>query len=110
MANVKRCRSETRETHVKENTMAVLLVTYDYVNTHSEVDSVLSIVQGYDHVQLSEGTYAIETDEKTRTVFNKFVPSLSKNIHLLVVTLIKPFAGPVLGPASMWLSKHLPEM
>lgn len=89
--------------------MAVLLITYDYAKTDPKVDPVLSIVEEYNHVQLSEGAYAIETDEKTRTVFNKIIPFLSNNVHLLVVTLIKPFAGPVLGAVSLWLSKHLPE-
>jgi hypothetical protein len=89
--------------------MSVLLVTYDYTKIDATVDPILSIVKEYKYVQLSEGTYAIETNEKTRTVFNKIVPYLSSNVHLLVVTLIKPFAGPVLGPVSVWLSKHLPE-
>ncbi|GEM_PF-6769250 len=89
--------------------MPVLLITYDFTKTDPKVDPVLSIVRKSKHVQVSEGTYAMETDEKTRTVFNKIIPYLSKNVHLLVVTLIKPFAGPVLGPVSLWLSKHLPE-
>jgi hypothetical protein len=89
--------------------MSILLITYDYVKIDPNTDPVLSIVNRYKHIQLSEGSYAIETDEKTRTVFNKILPFLSKNVHLLVVTLIKPFAGPVLEPVSLWLSKHLPE-
>jgi hypothetical protein len=89
--------------------MSVLLITYDYANTDPKLDHILSVVKGYKHVRLSEGSYAIETDEKTRTVFNKIMPFLTANVHLLVVTLIKPFSGPVRGPASVWLSKHLPE-
>jgi len=89
--------------------MAVLLITHDDVKTDPNDDPVLSIVREYKHVQLSDHAFAIETDEKTRTVFNKIIPYLSVNVHLLVVTLIKPFAGPVLGPASVWLAKHLPE-
>jgi hypothetical protein len=89
--------------------MSVLLITYDYGKTDPKADPVMRIVEEYKHVQFSKGTYAIETDEKTRTVFNKIIPYLSNNVHLLVVTLIKPFAGPVLQPASVWLSKHLPE-
>ena len=89
--------------------MSVLLITYDYAHTDPKLDRILSIVGDYKHVRLSEGSYAIETDEKTRTVFNKVVPFLSENVHLLVVTLSKPFSGPVRGPASEWLKKHLPE-
>jgi hypothetical protein len=89
--------------------MSVLLITYDQAKADPEIESVLDIVKEYDYVRLSEGTYAIETDEKTRTVFNKIVPFLNKNVHLLVVSLVKPFAGPVLEPVSVWLRKHLPE-
>jgi hypothetical protein len=89
--------------------MSVLLITYDYTKIDPSADPVLSIVNEYKHVQVFEGVYAIETDEKTRTVFNKIIPFLSINVHLLIVTLIKPFAGPIVGPVSTWLSKHLPE-
>jgi hypothetical protein len=89
--------------------MPVLLITYDHIQTDPTVDPVLSLVKKYNYIQLSEGTFVIETNEKTRTVFNKIIPHLSHDVHLLVVTIIKPFAGPVLGPASAWLTKHLPE-
>ncbi|MBI1804948.1 MAG: hypothetical protein HY033_12310 [Ignavibacteriae bacterium] len=89
--------------------MSVLLITYDQSEMNSSVDPVLSLVQEYKHVQLSENSYAIETDEKTRTIFNKIMPYLSSSAHLFIVTLVKPFAGPVLEHVSNWLSKHLPE-
>jgi hypothetical protein len=89
--------------------MPVLLITYDYAKTDPTVDRMPDFVREYKHIQLSEGVYAIETHEKTRTVFNKIMPFLSENVQLLVVTLIKPFSGPVLAPTSVWLSKHLPE-
>jgi hypothetical protein len=89
--------------------MSVLLITYDYAATDTNLDRIMSIVNEYKHVRIADGTYAIETHERTRTVFNKIFPFLTKNVHLLVITLMKPFSGPVRGPASMWLSKHLPE-
>jgi len=89
--------------------MSVLLITYDNTKMDRNIDPVLSIVREYEHVQLSEGTYAIETDEKTRTVFNKIIPSLGCSAQLFIVTLVKPFAGPILEHVSRWLLKHLPE-
>jgi hypothetical protein len=89
--------------------MSVLLITYDYSKIDPNTDRVPGIIEGYKHTQLSEGAYAIETHEGTRTIFNKIIPFLSENVQLLVVTLIKPFSGPVHGPASVWLHKHLPE-
>ncbi len=89
--------------------MAVLLITYDNGKIPKITDPVLKVIRQYQFVQLAEGSYAIETFEKTRTIFNKIKSCLNGNAHFLVVTLVKPFSGPVLEPASEWLTKHLPE-
>jgi len=89
--------------------MAVLLVTYEYEGLGPKNDRVEKIISEYRHIRLSRGSFAIETDEKTRTVFNKMIPHLGDNVPLLVVTLIKPFSGPVSGTVSDWLTKHLTE-
>jgi hypothetical protein len=94
--------------------MPVLLVTDDQKKNDpdkksGEADPVLAVVKKYDHVELAEGEYAIETDEKTRTVFNKIMPLLRSNIHLIVITLTKPFASSIPGPVGDWLRRHLPE-
>ena len=89
--------------------MAVLLISYDHLKTGADSKLILGVIQEYKHVKVSAGTYAIETHERTRTIFNRIIPHLSEDFHLLVVTLIKPFSGPVRKPASMWLAKHLPE-
>jgi hypothetical protein len=89
--------------------MSVMLITYDSGGMKRADDPVPGIIKGYNHIQLSENTYAIENYEKTRTVFNKIMPYLGANAHLLVVTLIKPFSGPVLTAMSEWFSKYLPE-
>ena len=86
--------------------MSVLLISYD---AWTDPDPVLRIVEQYKHIQLSESTYAIETDEQTRTIFNKIISLFDIDIHLLVLTLIKPFASPPKGQVSKWLSKRLPE-
>jgi hypothetical protein len=86
-----------------------MLITYDNGKMTRRVDRIPRIIKGYNHIQLSESTYAISTFEKTRTIFNKIMPYLGRNAHLLVVTLIKPFSGPVLTPTSEWFSKYLPE-
>ncbi len=90
--------------------MAVLLITYDHGRMHPIADPVLKVIKEYRYVQLAEGSYAIETFEQTRTIFNKILPHLNGSMHLLVVTLVKPFSGPVLQPVSEWLAKHLPEV
>ncbi|HLX13039.1 MAG TPA: hypothetical protein VKS81_09520 [Bacteroidota bacterium] len=105
--------------------MSVLLVNYDQEKmdpknedpknkeSRNEIpdheDPVLDVVNTYEHVRLAEGEYAIETGDKTRTVLNKIVPHLKKNVHLLIVTLTKPFASTLPEPLKVWLRKHLPE-
>jgi hypothetical protein len=89
--------------------MSVLLITYDNSKMSPLVDPVPLFVKGYNHVQLSEGSYAIETDEKTMTIFHKIMPCLSINAHLFIVTLMQPFAGHGLDRVRGWLRKHLPE-
>jgi len=92
----------------KEVTMSALLISYDSW-TAGNPDPVQRAIQEYNHIQLAKSTYAIETDEKTRTVFNKFLSLFDLDVHLLVVTLIKPFASPPKGQVSKWLTKRLPE-
>jgi hypothetical protein len=88
--------------------MSVLLISYDAL-IDPNPDPVRQLIGQYRHIQLSESTYAIETDEQTRTIFNKIISLFEVDIHLLVVTLIKPFACLPKGQVSKWLSKRLPE-
>ena len=89
--------------------MAVLLITYDQSKVDPEADPIPKLVKKYKHVQLSESSYAIETDEKTFTILHKILPYISKNAHLFIVTLMQPFAGQGLDHENDWLWKHLPE-
>ena len=89
--------------------MSVLLITYDQTKLNLEVDPVPRFIKNYKHVQVSPTSFAIETGEKTRTIFNRLIPFLSKNAHLLIVTVMQPFAVQGSELAQEWLSKHLPE-
>ena len=53
-----------------ERTMSVMLIIYEPGKMNRAIDPVPGIIEEYNHVQLSESTYAIETYEKTRTVLN----------------------------------------
>lgn len=89
--------------------MPVLLITFDVDRTNDQLERVHELVTDYNHVRLSDGCFAIETHEHTRTIFNKLVPYLGHEVHLVVVTLIKPFSGTASAPMSAWFSKHLSE-
>jgi hypothetical protein len=94
---------------LKEIDMPVMLIAYDRTKIIGKVDRVLAMIKSYNYVQLSESTFAIENFEKTRTVFNKIMQFLVPGTPIVVITLIKPFSGPVLAPVSEWFSKYLPE-
>jgi hypothetical protein len=89
--------------------MNVLLITYDHSKMSPLADPVPQFVKDYKHVQLSESSYAIVTDEKTTTIFHKIMPYLSENAHLFIVTLTYPFAGQGLEHVQEWLKKRLPQ-
>jgi len=89
--------------------MSVLLITYDHSKMSPMIDPVPNFVKEYEHVQLSKSSYAIETDEKTRTIYHKIMPFLSINARLFIVTLTQPFACQGIEHVREWLRKHLPE-
>ncbi len=89
--------------------MAILLVTYDHTELSLNFMPLAGFVKNYKHVQVSENSYAIETSEKTRTVFNKILPYLNNGARLFIVTIMRPFAVHGLQHVRDWLSKRLPE-
>ena len=89
--------------------MSVLLITYDHRKMSPMVDLVPNFVKEYEHVQLSKSSYAIETDEKTMTIYHKIMPFLSINARLFIVTLTQPFTGQGLEHVREWLRKRLPQ-
>jgi hypothetical protein len=89
--------------------MSVMLISFDRGKMHQSAHQITGIIKRYNHIQLSDSTYAVENFEKTRTIYNKLGPYLGDNPHLYILTVIKPFSGPVLAPTSEWFSKYLPE-
>ena len=89
--------------------MAVLLVTFDSNHPGQDYNGVQSLLQHYKHVRLAEGSYAIETYEATRTVYNKITRYLSGNVHVYILTVTKPFTTQCVDDIKSWLGKHLPQ-
>lgn len=89
--------------------MSVMLITFELGKMDQAIERLHVFIKGYNHIRLSETSYAIETFEKTRTIFNKITPYLGKNSRHLVVTLSKPFSGVPMSATSEWLSKLLTE-
>lgn len=89
--------------------MAVLLVTFDANRPGQDYNSLHELLKRYKHVKLSDGSYAIETYEATRTVYNKITRFLNGNVHVFVLTVTKPFTTLCTEDVKLWLGKHLPQ-
>lgn len=93
--------------------MAVLLVTYDLNKegkSKSDYKKFYEIRDSYDHVKLSESSYAFKTDESPSTLYNKLkVPVIDENDHIYVITLKRPYMGYGPPATNAWLEKNLPS-
>ena len=89
--------------------MAVLLVTYDADENGQDYKGLVAMLKRYKHLFLIEGSWAIETQEATRTVYNKVTKFLSQRVHVYVLTLTKPFTSQRLEDVTIWLGDHLPQ-
>jgi hypothetical protein len=89
--------------------MSVYLITYEFNRSGQDYSGVLSLLQSYPHVRLSEGSFAIETSEATRTVYNKITKFLKPNTHVYILTVTKPFYSQCVEDVKKWLGNHLPQ-
>ncbi|MFI5251640.1 MAG: hypothetical protein ACHQQQ_04315 [Bacteroidota bacterium] len=89
--------------------MPVLLVTYDQSFSTKKNDSLVAAIKQYKHVQLSENTFAIDTFENTRTIYNKLIPHLNCKTNIYILTVTRPFTSQCLEEVKSWLGKRLPQ-
>lgn len=90
--------------------MAVLLVTYDLNKegkSKVDYDKFYKIRDSYDHVKLSESSYAFNTSETPQALYDKLKPVIDPNDYLLVITLKRPYWGFHLKTTIDWLEKNL---
>src|SRR5438105_901486 len=89
--------------------MPIYLVTYDLRRELTRLDyaKIYAVRDTYDHVRLSESSYAIDTTETPDAVLSKFKQALDANDVLSVVTLTGPWAGQGQSAADAWLSRKL---
>ncbi len=91
--------------------MAVLLVTYDLnKDGKSKVDynKFYAIRDEYDHVKLSESSYAFVTNENPDSVYFKLKAVLDENDHIYIGNLRKPHAGRQPKSTNEWLERNVP--
>lgn len=89
--------------------MAVLLVTYDLNSPGQNHSKLLTKIKQYPSwAQLSESSYAIETNTSPQQIFDILKPLIDKNDILYVINLKKPYAGFGSTDVNNWLDKRLP--
>jgi hypothetical protein len=87
--------------------MSIFLITYDLKKPGQDYSDFIKTIKGYTWARLSESSYAINTQEAPKEIYDKLLPHLDKNDQLYIVTLKIPYFG--MGPKDVndWLSKFL---
>lgn len=86
--------------------MAVYVVAYD-LNKETVRPKITKEIDKTAWALLSESSYAIETNETTDEVYNRFKKLLDENDNLYVIALKRPWSG--YGPQEVidWLEERL---
>jgi CRISPR-associated endonuclease Cas2 len=87
--------------------MSALLVTYDLKKPGQKYDDFYDIIKSYGYARLSESSYAIATNESTKTVYDKLAPYIDKNDKLFVMGLKEEWTGFGTQEIYDWLHKNL---
>ena len=85
--------------------MSILLVTYDLDKPGQDYNGFHAVIKKHAYTELSESSYAIQTNETPEQVYNQLSPHMDKNDHVYIITLSAPYYG--YGPQATndWLSK-----
>ena len=87
--------------------MPILLVTYDLNEEGAAYSAtrkkVVDYIEDHDWARLSESSYAIDTTETPKQVYEALVPHLDDNDDLLVFTLTTPYWGQADDEVVEWL-------
>jgi hypothetical protein len=87
--------------------MSALLVTYDLKKPGQDYSDFYKVIKAYAWAKLSESSYAIKTDESSKTIYDKLEPHIDKNDQVYVIRLAQDFYG--FGPKTVneWLTQNL---
>jgi len=85
------------------------ILTYDLnkETTSKDYDGFYKIIKGYNWVELSESSYALDTSDTPETIYNKLKPYIDNNDNVLIFTLTKPYAGQASSKAIDWLAQRM---
>lgn len=71
--------------------MAARIITYELKNPSEQTDYAAfhNLIKAYDHVALSDSSYAIATDEYPKDIFQKLFPLIDAEDSLTVIALVR---------------------
>lgn len=87
--------------------MAVYIVTYD-LNKEVVRPNIVAEIKKTNWARLSESSYAIETGESPKAVYDRFIYLLDGNDNFYVISLKRPYYGQGPKDVNEWLEKNLP--
>ncbi len=86
--------------------MAIYLVTYD-LNKESIRPKIVDEIRKTAFAKLSESSYAIDTAETPRQVYDRFLKHLDSNDNFYAITLRSPYFGQGPKEVNDWLAARL---
>lgn len=89
--------------------MAARIVTFELNHPSDKTDYAAfhEAVTSYDHVALSDSSYAIATDEYPKDIFQKLFPLIDPEDSLTVIALVRFYMAHHDKAVLDWLDRHV---
>lgn len=89
--------------------MAARIITYELKNPSDKTDyeAFHTLVKSYDHVVLSDSSYAIATDEYPKDIFEKLFALIDTEDSLTVIALVRFYMAHHDKAVLQWLDANV---
>ncbi len=89
--------------------MAARIITYELKNPSDKTDYAAfhAAIKIYDHVALSDSSYAIATDEYPENIFQKLFPLIHTEDSLMVIALVRFYMAHHDRAVLQWLAANV---
>lgn len=87
--------------------MNVKIITYDLSKPGQSYSEFYKVIKSYTWARLSESSYAVETIESSKAIYDKLSRHIDKNDQVYIIPLRSPYNG--WGPEEVnnWLRQRL---
>lgn len=88
--------------------MAARMISCDLRNPgKADYAGLLAVIQGYDHVRLSESCYAVASDEYPKDIFERLEPFIDEDDNLAVIALSRFYVAHHDKAVLEWLDRNV---